>query len=139
MSISRVQGSGQHILIVDDMEIMRISLGRFLEKWGFAVDFAVDGEDAVKKFKEHQFALIIMDVNMPKMNGFDATRAIRAIEAEGQLSPTPIVGNTSDPSCAEQGVEAGMNACNAKISGMDPLARIVTQYVLNKPKAGGVS
>ncbi len=134
MSISKVQGSGQRILIVDDTVLLSSTMKRILESWGFVVELAFNGEEGVKKFTERKFDLIIMDVNMPVMNGFQATQAIRAIEAKEDLTRTPIVGNTSEPSCSEKGIEAGMDACNAKMSGMEPLARVVREFILNRHK-----
>lgn len=64
------------ILVVDDSATERHFIGEILRKQGFEVDFAEDGEKGVAQAKLSQPDLVIMDVVMPGMNGFQATRAI---------------------------------------------------------------
>ena len=66
------------ILLVDDEAIIRDNLGSLLERNGFEVTIAVDGEDALKKLTTPPHDVVIMDVMMPKMNGREALRQIRS-------------------------------------------------------------
>lgn len=65
------------ILIVDDSPENIISLQKVLEKNGFEVDTAASGEEALKKILQKSYVLIILDVQMPDMDGFEVAEAIR--------------------------------------------------------------
>ena len=65
------------ILIVEDEEAIRLGLADLLEIEGFTVDAAVDGEEAMEKVKSFQPHLVILDLMLPKANGYDVTRFIR--------------------------------------------------------------
>ena len=66
------------ILLVEDNELNRDSLSRLLKRQGLEVIFAEDGEQGVKSALADQPDLVLMDIGLPLMDGFDATRAIRA-------------------------------------------------------------
>jgi DNA-binding response OmpR family regulator len=66
-----------HILLVDDEEDITANLFPFLERSGFRVSVAADGEEALHKVQENQPDLVVMDVLMPKMNGREALRRLR--------------------------------------------------------------
>lgn len=72
------EGRSLHILVAEDNVINQIVLRKILEKRGFAVDVAEDGRQAVDMTARHGYDLIFMDVQMPGMNGLEATAAIRA-------------------------------------------------------------
>ncbi len=81
-SIVGVKGEAGHkILIVDDKEANRSLLLNMLTPLGFELQEAVDGQDALAKAKTFQPAMILMDLKMPLMNGFETTKAIRQISA----------------------------------------------------------
>jgi two-component system, sensor histidine kinase and response regulator len=91
------------ILVAEDMEFNRIILAKYLEKTGIAIDFVENGKAAVSTFKENpdKYNLILMDINMPEMNGDEATRLIRAFESElkdagNSHKQTPIIAMTAD-------------------------------------------
>jgi CheY-like chemotaxis protein/anti-sigma regulatory factor (Ser/Thr protein kinase) len=87
---------GKRILLVEDMKHNRILLRKILEKNKCIIEEAENGEDAVQQWKQHTgFDIIIMDMNMPVMDGFAATREIRKIESEKSLLRTPIVALTA--------------------------------------------
>lgn len=71
-----------HVLIVDDTATNRQILSVFLKKLGHQVEMAVDGADAVAKFAANPCDLVIMDVMMPIMDGYEATRRIKATSVE---------------------------------------------------------
>lgn len=81
------------ILLVDDVEFNRRFVARILEKMGHAVEVAVDGKEAVHFFEEQIFDLVFMDCQMPVMNGYEATVAMRGLEGDGQQ--TPIIAMTA--------------------------------------------
>lgn len=75
------------ILIVEDNEINKIIAGKFLTKWGLSIDFADDGQEAVDKLNTEAFDLILMDLEMPVMSGYEATIAIRKMGDYGKNVP----------------------------------------------------
>ena len=74
-----------NILIVDDEEMIRKLIRKYAEFEGFNVTEAVDGMDAVNKFSKNEFDIIIMDIMMPELDGFSASRKIR------ETSNVPII------------------------------------------------
>jgi CheY-like chemotaxis protein len=68
------------ILIVDDSVVTRKMVSRAFEKANFVVDTAANGEEGVAKLKESIYDIAFMDIDMPVMNGFDATKALREWE-----------------------------------------------------------
>jgi signal transduction histidine kinase/DNA-binding NarL/FixJ family response regulator len=86
--------SGKKILIVDDNEVNRLVAQRMLEQLGFDVEIATDGEGAVEASSRHEYAAILMDSQMPGMDGNDATSMIRRAERDSRH--TPIIALTAN-------------------------------------------
>ncbi|MEC4890659.1 MAG: response regulator [Nitrospira sp.] len=84
------------ILLVEDLEDNREVIALFLKHRPIALDMAENGVDAVNKFKAGQYDLVLMDIQMPVMDGYAATAAIRAWEQEHQRTPTPIIALTAN-------------------------------------------
>lgn len=92
---TREATNGQHILLAEDNRENQI-LGRlFLQKGGYSVDLAENGEVAVQKIEAGAYALVLMDLDMPVLDGFEATDRIRAWEAEEGRDRVPIVALTA--------------------------------------------
>ncbi len=102
------------ILVVEDDFTNRFYLAGFLKSKGWFVDTADNGVDAIEKFKPGKYNLIIMDGQMPVMDGFAAARKIR--EAEGRQTYTPIlaISGYAIPEDRERFTEAGMDDFLAK-------------------------
>lgn len=83
-----------HILVAEDQIINRKIVVQLLEKRGWIVELAENGKVAMDKALEKQYDLILMDVQMPEMDGFDATRNIRKFEQDKDFH-TPIVAMTA--------------------------------------------
>ena len=89
---------GKRLLLVEDNELNREIATEILSAGGFLVETACDGTEAVEimqNIKPGYFDLILMDVQMPKMNGYDATKAIRAIE-NPYIASIPIIAMTAN-------------------------------------------
>ena len=99
------------ILLVDDIEVNREIAMMMLSESGFEIDTAVDGQDAVDKAAKNSYDLILMDVQMPIMNGYEATRAIRK-----SGSRVPIIAMTANamPEDIKRAQAAGMDDHIAK-------------------------
>ena len=99
-SITEEQGMSQHrghVLVADDYPVNRQVAFMHLTAAGFSVDLVDDGQQAVDAFARTDFDLILMDIQMPVLNGFDATGRIREIErAQGRQRPIPIIALTAN-------------------------------------------
>ncbi len=84
-----------HILLVEDNRINIKWTMMLLGRYDYEVDYAQNGEQAVTMAQEKRYALILMDIDMPIMNGIEATQRIKAYEKQHNLTPTPIVALTS--------------------------------------------
>jgi len=108
MPIESNSHSKQTVLVVDDFDDTRLLLRTWLERRGFSVVEATNGIDAVTRAEHDSPDLIIMDVQMPKLDGLSATRRIREIQ---QLSSVPIVAVSAygADQFREQALAAGCN------------------------------
>ncbi|MBF0179532.1 MAG: response regulator [Magnetococcales bacterium] len=89
-------GSGMSILVVDDSEDNILLVRAFLKKSPHTLIFAHNGEEAVAKVMSgERFDLVLMDVQMPVMDGYTATRRIRAWENSRNLAPVPVIALTA--------------------------------------------
>lgn len=103
-----------HVLVAEDLPVNQILVRAILERAGHRVDIAVDGHAALDAVQRQTYDLILMDVQMPGMDGLEATRAIRALpSAAGRI---PIVALTANAlaSEVERCRKAGMNDHVAK-------------------------
>ncbi|MGQ7274384.1 response regulator [Marinobacter sp. V034] len=118
------------VLLVEDNPVNRTLTRRLLEKLGCDVTTANDGEAALGLLQWHRFDMIFMDCVMPKVDGFEATRRLRKLENERELSHVPVVALTA--SAMEQDEEkcrhAGMDAFVAKPVNMEMLRAILDQF-----------
>jgi len=94
-TVAPVQSQGTpHVLVVEDNPINQKLAVVLLQRMGCTVDCCVNGRDAVERVQKDRFSLVLMDVNMPVMDGLTATRLIRALE--GPVSLIPVVVLTAD-------------------------------------------
>jgi two-component system alkaline phosphatase synthesis response regulator PhoP len=68
---------GGRILVVEDDEVIRMTLGDRLESEGYAVEFALDGEEGFQKATRNSYDLVVLDIMLPRKNGFDVCRDVR--------------------------------------------------------------
>ena len=87
--------SGIHALLVEDNAVNRLVASEYLKKAGCAVDLATDGREAIDRCRENIYDIVFMDCQMPDMDGFEATRAIRDAQA-GAARRLPIVALTAN-------------------------------------------
>jgi len=106
---------GKSILVAEDSITSRMLIQNILESADYEVTTAVDGLDAYTTFKSGDFDLVVSDVEMPKMTGFELTQKIRE---DKQHSETPVVLVTSLQSAEDRkrGIDAGANAYIVKSS-----------------------
>lgn len=103
--------TGGRVIIAEDEAINRLYLKRVLEAAGYEVHAAADGEAAMNAAATGHWDFVLMDVSMPRMDGLEATRRIRAAEAAGGLRRTPIIALTAHAyaedreACAQAGMD----------------------------------
>lgn len=104
------------LLVVDDNDINKRLLAKVLEKENLEVSYASNGQEAVDLRKAENFDIIFMDIQMPIMNGVDASKEIRRYEALESLVPVPIVALTANTGKDDRDsyLAAGMNDYMAK-------------------------
>ncbi len=99
------------VLLVEDNPVNALVAEAVLQGLGLQVDAAVDGQQAIERFTAQRYDLVLMDCQMPVLDGYGATRRIRQIEAANQSVAVPIVALTAHamPGDRERSLAAGMN------------------------------
>ena len=124
--------SGWTILTIEDNEINREIFAGILEKTGISIDFAENGEIGVSMFKKNpdKYSLIMMDCQMPVMNGYDATRIIRGLDT-AKAKDIPIIAMTANvfQEDVQKCIAVGMNAHVGKPIEPDILFRIIKKHL----------
>ncbi|HBA72905.1 MAG TPA: hybrid sensor histidine kinase/response regulator [Geobacter sp.] len=103
------------VLVVEDSITTRTLLKNILESSGYAVVTAVDGMDGFSRLKNGSFDIVVSDVDMPRMNGFELTSKIRSDREYGDL-PVVLVTALASREDRERGIDAGANAYIVKSS-----------------------
>ena len=117
-----------HILLAEDSPDNQMLIRLYLKDAPFRLDFADNGAAAVEKFRRGRYDLVLMDHQMPVMDGYAATKAIRAWETEQGRAPTPIIALTA--STFDDDVRESLAAgCTAHIS--KPVRKAVLLQALN--------
>jgi CheY-like chemotaxis protein len=124
---SNLDLEGKRILLVEDIEMNRMIVTGLLEDAGCEIDEAENGQIAVEFVRERHYDLILMDMQMPVMDGLTATKEIRKFD-----TTTPIIAMTANAfkEDAERCIAAGMNAHIGKPLDTDRFTRILRQYLL---------
>lgn len=125
---------GRRVLLVEDNELNREIAGVILEEAGFIVESAPDGTDAVsmvEKSEEGYYDAVLMDVQMPVMNGYEATKAIRAMSRR-DVKNMPIIAMTANAMEEDKqtALKSGMNAHIAKPIDIELLMKVLRQFLL---------
>jgi CheY-like chemotaxis protein len=109
----RQRHGGRRVLVVDDEPINREVACSQLEAVGLVVDQAEDGAEAIALLQAHRYAAVIMDMQMPNINGLDATRALRKLPAHAD---TPVIALSANVFAEDKArcFDAGMNDFVAK-------------------------
>jgi len=120
----------KRILVVEDDPVNQLALTRMLKKLGHFSTLARNGQEALDLLGLEDFDCVLMDIQMPGMDGLEATRRIRAATLERVSPDIPIIALTGHamPGDREHFLEQGMTAYLSKPVDMDCLARIIAQY-----------
>ena len=116
------------LIVEDDFANQQVAL-LFLKKLGYDADIAEDGHKALELVESNSYQLILMDCQMPILNGFEATKKIRSTPGINQT--TPIIALTANlvEGINQKCFESGMNDVLNKPINMDILGRMVKQWI----------
>ena len=99
------------LLVVDDSAVNQIVIRRMLSELNAEVETANDGDEAIDLFTPGAFDLVLMDLSMPRRDGFETTRALRQMEEKAGVDPCPILAFSAMvlPDERQKALDAGMN------------------------------
>ncbi|MGQ4660841.1 ATP-binding protein [Lysobacter sp. F6437] len=114
--VAQAEREGSLVLLVDDHPTNRLVIARQLALAGYASESAEDGNEGLQRWRTGRYGLVLSDVHMPGLDGYQLARAIREEEARGDLARTPIVALTASAlkGEAERCLGAGMDDYLAK-------------------------
>ena len=130
-SVEDAEAEHSLVLLVDDHPTNRLVIARQLALAGFANEAAENGEAALEAWRSGRYALLLSDVHMPVMDGYELARRIRAEEAARNLEPTPIVALTASAlnGEAERCLAAGMDDYLTKPVSIASLASTLQRWL----------
>ena len=119
------------ILVVEDNKINQLIISRFLKKWKIKFDIAEDGLEAVEKVQTYDYGLVLMDLQMPNMDGYEATRTIRQLK-DSKYKELPIIALSASAvlEIRDQAISAGMNGFMTKPFKPNELFETIHSYML---------
>ncbi len=117
-----------NVLIVDDIMLNRILLGELIKKLGYTFKQAQNGKEALDLVSEGVFDVVLMDIEMPVMNGIEATRNIRQLA--GDKGKTPVIALTAHnpDDFMEEYSSAGFNELITKPYLLDKVDRVIKKF-----------
>lgn len=132
--VAALSGMSTKILVAEDSDSNQALIELYFSKTDCTLDFAADGQQAVDLFTTKKYDLVLMDIQMPVMDGYEATRSIRALEAEQGTGPIPIVAVTANAFMEDQRrcLDAGCTDYLAKPVSKAGLLQCVAHYVDRK-------
>lgn len=119
----------KRVLIAEDSSVIQNISKKVLEFQNYDIDSAKDGKQVMKKLGNTYYDVILMDINMPKMDGMECTRQIRALDDEkkSQIPIIAITGNAKNYSM-EDFKEVGINEYLPKPINFDSLINLIKKY-----------
>lgn len=122
-----------NILLVDDSEDNRMLIRAYLKSTPHRLDIAENGAIAVEKFRAGSYDLVLMDMQMPVMDGYSATQAIRAWESEHRINAASIIALTAHAmkEDTQKSLDAGCDEHLTKPIKKNTLLKVIERYTLN--------
>ncbi len=121
------------VLIVEDNDINMEVVSGILESLGYRFETSSNGIKAVEAFKKKTYDIILMDVRMPELDGYGATRRIRSFETEKGMPRVPIIAMSADVTeeAMQACFDAGMDGFIAKPISSQGISEILEKYIFN--------
>ncbi|MCJ7780306.1 MAG: response regulator, partial [Acidimicrobiia bacterium] len=127
-----------HVLVVDDSPTSLFLMTRMLEQRGHSTTSACNGREAIEAFQRDTFDIVLMDIMMPGIDGLEATRLIRSMDAGSAQRPLIVgVSAFTDQSSVERGRDAGMDAMLPKPIRPDDLFALIEQQTATESTRNG--
>lgn len=119
------------VLLVEDNPVNAVVARTMLEGLGVAVEVAYDGVEALDRLRAEHFDLVLMDIHMPRMDGYTAARTWRTEEANARRARVPIVALTANslPDDRQKSLDVGMDEHVSKPYTNADLATIMLRYL----------
>ncbi len=121
--------AGRRVLIVDDNKSHQAAMIEMLDRHDLEALVADNGKEAIELAKYRHPDLILMDIHMPVMNGFEATRKLRTLPQFASL-PIVAVSANADPPAIQKCLAAGCNEHQLKPLGLSALNRLLEKYLV---------
>jgi CheY-like chemotaxis protein len=131
------EGEKTRLLLMEDDAVNRMTLGMYLKKLGYRVDAAENGREGLEKLKAEAYEVVLMDIQMPVMDGMEAARRIRAGLRGATPPDVPIVAITAHAMQGdrEKFLEAGMDEYVAKPLDLRELAGVLGRLLEERRSA----
>ncbi len=117
-----------NVLLVEDNEVNQLVASKYLQKWGIYPDLADNGRIALEKAQANTYDIILMDLQMPEMDGYEATKSIRQINSHYAEIPIIALTAASYGEIKEKVANAGMNEFITKPFSPTELMDIISKY-----------
>ncbi|MFZ6013870.1 MAG: PAS domain S-box protein, partial [Bacteroidota bacterium] len=126
------------VLLVEDNRVNQVVASNFLKKWGIEVDLANHGKEALQMIKNKSYQLVLMDLQMPEMDGYEASKQIRALDYDPYFKNVPIIALTASAmiDIKDKVLEIGMNDFISKPFQPEELQTKIGKYILNRNTSG---
>lgn len=130
-TFASAEAATQRILLVEDDAVSRMATRMLLKKTGYRADAVEDGAEALRALEEKDYSLVLMDIQMPVMDGVEATRAIREGRAGERNARLPIVALTAYAMDEDRQhfLKAGMDDYLAKPVQYDRMAEVISRWL----------
>ncbi len=121
------------ILVAEDNRVNQLVAQRMLQRLGVSNHIVSDGREAIEALKSERFDLILMDVQMPEVDGLEATRWLRKFESDNQIERTPVIAMTAHALAGDRQwcLESGMDDYASKPLSPKQLQEVLGRWVMN--------
>ena len=116
-----------HLLLVDDDNDVLVITCMLLEMHGHTVDLASDGAVALARVQERAPDAVLLDLNMPVMNGFETARRMRTLPATADVLIVAVSGYVGDKEWCDRAIACGVDDCMGKPLDYEKLAALLSQ------------
>ena len=121
--------TGCPLLLVEDNDINQLVAVEILEEYGFDIDICDDGEKAIQAVKDKKYKIVLMDIQMPVLDGIEATKRIRALGSEYESLPIIAMTAHAITGDREKSLAAGMNGHITKPFDVNELITNISKFV----------
>lgn len=135
VEIKPLEFANLNILVVEDNEINQLVIGEIFNQWQISFEIAENGLDAIRLIQQQPFDMVIMDIQMPIMDGYEASKGIRALG--GDYADIPIIAVTANTGTQDiqRALKAGMNDHVSKPISRHQLQDVIRQQMHLKKSA----